>query len=54
MINFLRFKSYYTYCRPGLTKDWTFKASYWLVHMISALLLAVPIRSVTQPSANGH
>jgi len=28
MINFLWLKSYYTYCRPGLTKNWTFKASY--------------------------
>jgi len=26
MINFLRLKNYYTYCRPGLTKDWTFKS----------------------------
>jgi len=54
MINFLRLKSYYIYCRPEFTKDWTFKASYWLVHMTFALLMAAPIKNVAQPSANGH
>jgi len=27
MINFLRLKAYYTFCRPGLTRDWILKAS---------------------------
>jgi len=53
MINFLRLKSY-TYCRPELTEDWTFKASYYLVHVTSALFMTASIRNVAEPSANGH
>jgi len=34
MINFLWLRSYYTYCRPELTKDWTFKDSYWCTWLL--------------------